>query len=25
MPAGSCEAALFAAMQARDLATGRHC
>jgi len=23
--AGSCEAALFAAMQARDLATGRHC
>ena len=25
IPAGSCEAALFAAMQARDLATGRHC
>lgn len=24
-PAGSCEAALFAAMQARDAATGRHC
>lgn len=24
-PDGSCEAALFAAMQARDLATGRHC
>ncbi|MFY2948316.1 MULTISPECIES: HD-GYP domain-containing protein [Achromobacter] len=24
-PAGSCEAALFAAMRARDAATGRHC
>lgn len=25
VPEGSCEAALFAAMQARDPATGRHC